>query len=174
MEPEPDMMLALTEKEIENTKEVFQRYDEEETGYLRVQDLRGALNSIDYGGVSGLTDYKFYKMVSELEDAEGGMISFNEFLKVCAKLKDGNTEKDDPDTLAAFVAVGGEEDGGGIVKKNDLIRIINDEFKMTIDMNELIDKIDEDKSGNIEFGEFKNLLQSNHSNEDMFEPPGKV
>jgi len=39
-----------------------------------------------------------------------------------------------------------------------LIRIIRDDFKMTIDIEKLIQDIDEDGSGKIEFQEFKDLL----------------
>ena len=36
---------------------------------------------------------------------------------------------------------------------------------MTIDIEKLIEEIDEDGSGEIEFGEFKTLLKSNYTNE---------
>ena len=42
-----------------------------------------------------------------------------------------------------------------------LIRIIKDEFEMTIDIEKLINDIDEDGSGEIEYDEFKTLLSNN-------------
>ena len=38
------------------------------------------------------------------------------------------------------------------------MKIIKDDFGLTIDINKLIDDIDTDGSGEIEFGEFKALL----------------
>ena len=56
--------------------------------------------------------------------------------------------------------MGGEADGGGCVDATKLIKTIKDEFQMTIDIEKLIEEIDEDGSGEIEFDEFKALLMS--------------
>ena len=62
--------------------------------------------------------------------------------------------------MESFVSMGGDADGGGIVDANKLIDIIKNQFEMTIDIEALINQIDEDGSGEIEFEEFKTLLQS--------------
>ena len=62
--------------------------------------------------------------------------------------------------MDAFVAMGGEPDGGGCVDASRLIDTIKNGFEMTIDIEKLIEEIDEDGSGEIEFDEFKALLQS--------------
>ena len=62
--------------------------------------------------------------------------------------------------LDAFVAMGGEPNGDGAIDAEKLIRTIKDEFEMTIDIEKLIEDIDEDGSGQIEFDEFKMLLTS--------------
>ena len=56
--------------------------------------------------------------------------------------------------------MGGEPDGDGSIDAAKLIRIIKEEFEMTIDIEKLIQDIDEDGSGEIEYDEFKNLLSS--------------
>ena len=56
--------------------------------------------------------------------------------------------------------MGGEPNGEGSVNANLLIKIIRDEFEMTIDIEKLIREVDEDDSGKIEYDEFKNLLSS--------------
>ena len=65
---------------------------------------------------------------------------------------------DDSELLDAFVAMGGEADGDGCVDAKKLIQTIKEEFEMTIDIEKLIEEIDEDGSGEIEFDEFKALL----------------
>ena len=55
--------------------------------------------------------------------------------------------------------MGGDEDGGGCVDAKKLIETIKHEFQMTIDIEQLIEEIDEDGSGEIEFDEFVQLLR---------------
>ena len=43
--------------------------------------------------------------------------------------------------------MGGKPDGEGSIDAQQLIKIIKDEFKMTIDIEKLINDIDEDGSG---------------------------
>ena len=54
--------------------------------------------------------------------------------------------------------MGGDQDGGGCVDAEMLIKTIKEEFEMTIDIEALIAEVDEDGSGEIEFDEFKELL----------------
>ena len=69
----------------------------------------------------------------------------------------GSSEQD---LLDAFVAMGGETDGEGHIDAEKLIKTIKDDFEMTINIEELIEEIDEDGSGQIEFDEFYKLLNS--------------
>jgi Ca2+-binding EF-hand superfamily protein len=65
---------------------------------------------------------------------------------------------DESDMIDAFIACGGNPDKGGHVKKETLVKITKHDFGLTIDIEELINKIDTDGSGEIEYGEFKTLL----------------
>ena len=56
--------------------------------------------------------------------------------------------------------MGGKDDGDGFIDAQRLIKIIKEEFEMTIDIEKLIQDIDEDGSGEIEYDEFRNLLSS--------------
>lgn len=56
------------------------------------------------------------------------------------------------------MACGGKSDKSGIVQKDTLVKIIKHDFGLTIDIEELIHKIDADGSGEIEYSEFKSLL----------------
>ena len=62
------------------------------------------------------------------------------------------------DMIDAFVACGGRPDKHGHVRRETLVKIIKHDFGLTIDIEELINKIDTDLSGEIEFEEFKALL----------------
>jgi len=56
--------------------------------------------------------------------------------------------------------MGGNSDSSGHVDAEKLIKIIRDEFEMTIDIERLIKEIDTDGSGEIEYDEFKTLLSN--------------
>lgn len=58
----------------------------------------------------------------------------------------------------AFVACGGNSDKSGHVRRETLVKIVKEDFGLTIDIEKLIDDIDEDRSGEIEYAEFKQLL----------------
>lgn len=58
------------------------------------------------------------------------------------------------------MALGGEANKEGSIDASRLIEIIKHEFEMTIDIEKLINDIDEDGSGQIEYDEFMSLLSS--------------
>ena len=72
-------------------------------------------------------------------------------------------ETDESDLIDAFVACGGNADMSGSVETKKLTKIIKDDFGLTIDIERMIDMIDKDKSGKIEYDEFKALLTLDHS-----------
>jgi Ca2+-binding EF-hand superfamily protein len=56
------------------------------------------------------------------------------------------------------VACGGNADKSGNVHRETLVKIIKHDFSLTIDIEALIDEIDTDGSGQIEYDEFKVLM----------------
>ena len=56
--------------------------------------------------------------------------------------------------------MGGNSDKSGSIDSNTLIKVVKEEFQMTIDIEKLIRDIDEDGSGSIEYNEFSNLLSN--------------
>lgn len=101
------------------------------------------------------------QMISEVDDNMSGSIDFGEFLKVVEKQKERAENFDDEeDMIGSFVSCGGNADKSGHVKKETLIKIIKHDFGLTIDIEDLINKVDTDGSGEIEFGEFSILLSS--------------
>merc|ERR1719199_1687143 len=95
-------------------------------------------------------------MISEVDENMSGSIDFAEFLKVIENQKERAENFDDEnDMIDAF---GGRPDKQGHVKRETLVKIVKHDFGLTIDIEELINKIDTDGSGEIEFEEFKTLL----------------
>jgi Ca2+-binding EF-hand superfamily protein len=66
------------------------------------------------------------------------------------------------------VAMGGNlDDSASYVDSDKLIELIENEFKLTIEIKKLIEEIDEDGSGKIEYGEFKDLLTNDGGNKEF-------
>ena len=63
--------------------------------------------------------------------------------------------------------MGGQPDGDGSIDADQLIHTIKKEFEMTINIEELIQAVDEDGSGEIEFDEFKMLLQAGAGSDEV-------
>ena len=106
-----------------------------------------------------MADQEMYQIISDIDPLNTGRIEYGGFKqKVVAREIDRQVETDESELLDAYVAMGGEPDGGGCVDATKLIQTIKEEFEMTIDIEKLIEEIDEDGSGEIEFDEFKALL----------------
>jgi len=100
-------------------------------------------------------------MIAEVDKDMSGTIDFSEFLKVISKQKHRNKlHNDENDMLDAYVACGGQPDKSGCVRREKLVKIIKIDFGLTIDIEDLIDKVDTDGSGEIEYDEFRILLSS--------------
>ena len=61
-------------------------------------------------------------------------------------------------SVAAYVACGGNADKTGFVNRDVISRIIKVDFGLEIDINKMMDAVDEDGSGEMEFDEFELLL----------------
>ncbi|CAD8072191.1 unnamed protein product [Paramecium sonneborni] len=159
--------MNLSEEDIEQCQRAFNDLDDRGEGEIMTDDLEVALETV------GLKQkpHKVHKLISEIDDGNNGRIKFKEFLGLYARLKYAGLQDDDQDMIDAFVAMGGNEDKTGNIDAEKLIRIIKNEFELTIDIEGLIKEVDTDGSGVIEFGEFKELLKTNYLQDDENEYP---
>lgn len=93
---------------------------------------------------------------ANLVEGSEHVMNFGEFLRLMTERKLRiNTPLSDDDLLEAYVACGGDADGGGCVNADILVRVIKNDFELAIDIQELIAAVDEDGSGEIEFDEVR-------------------
>ena len=147
---------GLTREEDAKCQEAFNAFDKDNSGYIDANELRIVLEMMG----QKTTEEEIFRMIAEADSENTGSISYQQFRKVIADQKKSQSLTNEEDTLDAFVAMGGEVNGEGFIDADKLIRIIKDEFEMTIDIEKLIKDIDEDGSGEIEYDEFRNLLSS--------------
>lgn len=148
---------AREEAEREERNQIWQcfmQFDHEQQGIMGTCDLKQALEHLG----ERVSDTQVFRMISEVDPNNSGGLSFNQFKSLVLEKRENERGSSDADLLDAFVAMGGEQDGGGCVDADKLIDTIKREFEMTIDIEALINEVDEDGSGEIEFDEFKELL----------------
>ena len=147
--------MVLSQEEIDGCREAFLAFDKDRSGTIDVWELRQVLEAMGQKP----TEEELFQMISEVDENMSGSIDFAEFLKVIENQKERAENFDDEsDMIDAFVACGGMQDKSGYVKRDTLVKIIKHDFGLTIDIEDLINKVDADGSGEIEFGEFKDLL----------------
>merc|ERR1719498_824061 len=147
--------MVLNQVEIDECRKAFQMFDKDQSGTIDVWELKSVLEGMGQNP----TEEELFQMISEVDENMSGSIDFTEFISLIEAQKDKSMASDtEADMLDAFVACGGRRDGTGCVKRDTLVKIIKEDFGLAIDFESLINKIDTDGSGDIEFDEFKVLL----------------
>ncbi|KAJ1439621.1 hypothetical protein B484DRAFT_443926 [Ochromonadaceae sp. CCMP2298] len=147
--------MGLSQEEIDGCREAFLAFDKDRSGLIDVWELKRVLMSMGQRP----TEDQLFQMINEVDENMSGSIDFTEFLRVVANQKEkADNFNDESDMIDAFVACGGLMDKSGHVKRETLVKIIKHDFGLPIDIEDLINKIDTDGSGEIEFEEFKTLL----------------
>ena len=147
---------ATERKEQDQIWEAFMAFDYDQQGAIGVNELKKALERV--GEV--VSDDQVYWMIAMADPENKGFINFAQFKMIIEEKRENERGSTEEDLLDAFVAMGGEPDGDGAINAEKLIETIKNEFEMTIDIEKLIEEIDEDGSGQIEFDEFTALLQA--------------
>lgn len=62
------------------------------------------------------------------------------------------------DFLAAFVAMGGSADRSGVVSSDKLRKVIKEDFALTFKIDELLEDLDTEQDGMLNYNEFKQLF----------------
>ena len=140
----------------------FGQYDYDQQGFISTSDLKSALEHLG----ERVKESQVFKMISEYDPNNTGQLTFYQFKSLVTTKRENERGTSDADLLDAYVALGGDEDGGGCVDAALLIQTIKEKFEMTIDIEALILEVDEDGSGEIEFDEFKELLAGAAADDD--------
>ena len=117
---------------------------------MQTEDLKQALEHLG----ERVSETEVFRMIADVDPNNTGGLSFYAFKEIVMDKRENEKGTSIADLLDAYVAMGGDQDGGGCVDAERLIRTIKEEFEMTIDIVALIAEVDEDGSGEIEFDEF--------------------
>ncbi|KAG6967252.1 hypothetical protein JG688_00006403 [Phytophthora aleatoria] len=132
-----EVAMVLAQDEIDACREAFLAFDKDRSGTIDVWELRQVLEAMGQQP----TEEELFQMISEVdEDMSGAIVIDN--------------QKD----RAAMFEDDSDMNKTGFVRKETLVKIIKGDFGLTINIEEMINKLDVDGSGEIEFDEFKAIL----------------
>ncbi|KAI3803018.1 hypothetical protein L1987_31166 [Smallanthus sonchifolius] len=153
-------------------KSVFATFDKNKDGFITKQELCDSLKNI---GIS--TSKKDVLEMVERVDANGdGLIDFDEFCELFESMMsqededgskidgggDGNLDDEDSDLKHAFDVFDGDKNG--VISVEELGLVLDSlgfkEGKKLEDCKKMINKVDIDGDGMINFNEFKNMMKN--------------
>ena len=109
-------------------------------------------------GHQNVTERQLAKIMGKADLENYGYLTYGQFRREVAKMKQSKLIVNEEETLEAFVAMGGEPDGEGWVESGTLISVLKTQFEMTIDIEKLLLIIDPKSTGKIGYDDFRMLL----------------
>merc|ERR1712087_210207 len=143
---------GLSVDEVEEMKEAFDLFDNDNSGAISVNELTSAMKSLGFDVKHAVV----YNMVADLDSDGSGEIEFGEFLEVmCAKITDKNTLEEIDRVFKLF-----DKDGNGTLEADDLSRVCKElgEEMSEEDVREVIQRADLDGDGVVGLQDFYNVL----------------
>ena len=116
----------LSKEVEERCQQAFLAFDKEGNGYIKPEEVKGVLEIMN---IKFEEEDDMFRMISDLDPENTGQINYAEFKM---RILDGELKKlrgsDSSELLDAFIALGGDADGGGCVDASKLIFTIKEEF----------------------------------------------
>ena len=141
----------LTHEEIQNMKKIFKDFDSDNNGSISLDEFKDGLLKLNNENKDKIDINKIF---NEIDTDKNGEISYTELL---ASILDQNKLFQKKKLYDAFIAL--DKDGTGKINKGDLIKILKEEEKSSDSIIQLINQLDKDKDGGIDFREFLSLME---------------
>ena len=125
---------GLTDEEKVRCLKAFRSFDRDGSGWIDAKELQIVLRTLG----QNTTEDEIYRMLAFADPEFTGRMTSQQFEHLMDQMKREQREHNDADALGAYIALGGDEDGGGCINADELIRIIKKDFEMTIDIEKLI------------------------------------
>ncbi|CAH2009574.1 unnamed protein product [Acanthoscelides obtectus] len=153
----PVTMDDLDREQLSMLKSTFDVFDVDRKGYIEA-DMIGTV--MDMLGTHVSAD-ELDKIITEIDEDSNGEINFEEFANLAARF----LVEDDEDTEAIQVELKGafrlyDKEGNGFITTDVLREILRelDEKLSEDDLDNIIDEIDTDGSGTVDWEEFKAVM----------------
>ena len=160
--------MTLSQDELDACRDAFNKFDADQSGTIDATELRNVLAAMGQEP----TDEELFQMIAECDKDCSGDIDMPEFLDMIERsAQRAELWDDEQDALDAFAACGGEADGTGNVSRSKLIGILHSLGITEFPIDRMIDMVDLDNSGLIDFMEFKYMLTSPDVIKALAKPP---
>lgn len=149
---------ALEPDEIKVLKLCFNLFDVKKQNFLSSDDLDDILRAMGFRP----SKEELQEILEEIDEDGSGEIEFGEFCQLCAKFL---VEEPDEETMKAELKEAFrvyDRDGAGFITTDQLREIIAelDPRLTSEDLDGIIEEIDEDGSGTMDFDEFCQMMMS--------------
>jgi len=149
---------ALEVDEIKVLKLCFNLFDVKKQNFLSADDLDDILRAMGFRP----SKEELQEILEEIDEDGSGEIEFGEFCQLCAKFL---VEEPDEETMKAELKEAFrvyDRDGAGFITTDQLREIIAElDPRLTKeDLDGIIEEIDEDGSGTMDFDEFCQMMMS--------------
>lgn len=136
-------------------REAFNTFDADGSGTIDADEMRLLLEAIG----ETPTEEELLRFMADVDEGGKGEIEFSEFLRAFDKQRNATLDPtEEEDILRVFEILGGNADKTGFVDRDKFITTVRDKFGMTIKTDKLLDELDVDKDGKVNFTEFRNLF----------------
>merc|ERR1712093_278750 len=125
---------GLTEEQMEEVREAFNLFDNDQSGAIDVRELKAAMRALGFE----VKNVELKKMVSDVDNDGNGTIEFGEFLQMMTgKMGEKDTREDIEKVFKPF-----DDDNTGKISLRNLRRVAQ-ELGENIDEEELQDMINQ-------------------------------
>jgi Ca2+-binding EF-hand superfamily protein len=150
---------GLTAEEAKKAQQLFTNFDRDGNRTIDEWELRLCLEATGQNP----TNEHIKELMQILDDNKSGTLDFQEFAKAIQLQKKNEESPSKEDELAsAFKALGGNphpSEGDKATIKADVLINVNDMFGLKINVDSLMDEMDKNNDGSINFEEFQQLFR---------------
>merc|ERR1712025_402668 len=146
---------GLDEERVESLKKGFEGFDKEAAGTISQTTMQMILESI---GIDCKKD-EMESYASEVDENATGKFSFLQFCQVAAKFMIEDDEEQMKEELKETFRIY-DKDGQGFIT-NEILKDILREIDSTLteeDLDHIVEEVDEDGSGTMDFEEFQEMM----------------
>merc|ERR1711872_560340 len=142
----------LSDSLVADFKDAFERIDKEGTGEIPTSELGAVMRMLGHQ----LKPDQLQEFIEEVDGDGSGFVDFDEFLVLMTKkTKEAEEEKEAREAFRIL-----DKEGKGTIDAQVLKEILLalDETMSEADVDEMVDEIDEDGSGAVDYEEFKAVM----------------
>ena len=147
----------IPESQIKDLKNVFIKFDENGDGQLTHEELKKGIQSVPE---INLNVDDIDKAMTVIDSNNNGVIDYTEFIAACMYSQDYSEERQIKQAFMYF-----DKDNSGTISRDELRHCLQSEDQTLTDeeITALIDEVDSNKDGMIDYKEFLEMMMQKHS-----------